>query len=216
MTVTELKALTPEDLLERMEPLIGRYVRRAFIPGFDPEDVRQEICLTIWHCQQQYDPENKKGHQDRASSFMNFVIHAISNRLGNLDYYGRKQRYVTSALSCLTCGHEVYVYSRVKKCPECGNGQWGNVRTAPPRSTEALLEVSEFLVPVGETDEYHIETLDLIERLAAELPTEMRTSSVSLMREAAGLAAGSGKVMPIKLRRLLVDGLTKNPGILYR
>ena len=217
MGAAELKAMPPEELFEYLEPLICKW-SNSFIPGFDRDDRRQEILVVIWKCQMKYDPEGKRGYNDRSSSFLNFVIHSIKMRLGNCKYTGERQQYATTRLECWGCGATVPVFSSERGvCRACGGTRWKTLRDTRIASVDRLSEYSDAWQP-GAEDEYAL-GLDpeaVIDRLVAEFPENRRgTVRSALLR---------GKLTP-KLREQVLtivhssediwSALQGHPGILH-
>lgn len=134
-----LRSLDFEELQLRLAPLINKYSRWV-IPGNSREDLEQEIKLVIWRCQQSFDPSRIKGHEGKASGFINFVIHAIENKFGKLR--GREQKFYAPviALQCIGCGTQVAPKARAV-CA-CGSRRWLNIRDT---RVGALVSVEEML-----------------------------------------------------------------------
>lgn len=214
--VAELKAMPPEELFEHLEPLIYKW-SNSFIPGFDREDRRQEILVVIWKCQMKYDPEGKRGYNDRPSSFLNFVIHAIKMRLGNCKYTGERQQYATNQLECWECSHTVPVFSQSKKCPQCGGSRWKTLRNVKIASVDKLSEYSDAWQP-AEEDEYTFgfDAEEVIDFIVSKFPAGRQ--------EAVRSALLRGKLTPKTRERVLEivhseeriwAALRDNPGILH-
>lgn len=204
--VAELKAMPPEELFEHLEPLIWKW-SNSFIPGFDREDRRQEILVVIWKCQMRYDPDGKRGYNDKPSSFLNFVIHAIKMRLGNCKYTGERQQYATTSLECWGCGNVVPVFSKEKKCPCCGGSRWKTLRDARIASVDRLSEYSDAWQP-SEEDEYTFgfDADEAIDFIASKFP--------AARQEGVRSALVRGKLTP-KTRQQVLQIIKDNPGILH-
>jgi len=210
MTVEELKSIAPEELFGLLKPLLTRSVFRSHVPGFEHDDKMQELLLRIWRCQQNYDP-TKVGHNGKPSSFINYVIHAISNCLGNLDYYGRRQRHVVVSLECEGCGAPGRLHRAPgdKKCASCGGGRWKSVYGNQIGSVDKLAEAGDFWQPTA-SDEYDGEATDLVDRIVDRLPAAHRAEArAALYRVVLDIPVVSqnGKVkptqLPVKLQRLI-------------
>lgn len=201
--VAELKAMPIEELFKHLEPLIRKW-SNSFIPGFDYDDRRQEILVVVWRCQMRYDPEGKKGYNDKSSSFLNFVIHAIKMRLGNCKYTGERQQYATASLECWKCGLVLPVFSREKTCPLCGGGRWKTLRDARIASVDTLSEYSDAWQP-GAEDDYDFEIDEIIEAIVSKVPVHRRDQVRIGLRD--------GKLNQ-KMRSEVQSIISSNPGIL--
>lgn len=206
MGALELKALQPEVLFEYLEPLILKW-SNSFIPGFDFDDRRQEILVVIWKCQMKYDPDGKRGYEDRSASFLSFVIHSIKMRLGNCKYTGERQQYATKNLQCWGCGLTVPVFSKEKNCPTCNGTQWKTLRDVHIASVDQLSEYSDSWQP-GKTDEYTFgfEADTAIDRIVGCFPTKRQPVIKSALLR--------GKLTQ-KMREQVLAAIKSDPGILY-
>lgn len=121
--VNELKAMPFDDLVVRFTPLIAKYSRWR-IPGYEPEDIRQEILTALWKCQRNFDPANRKGFNGKQSSFINYLITSIENTLGKAPRRFSQSYYMPiTGLECRGCGTMVEVANR-PTCPSCGGKRW--------------------------------------------------------------------------------------------
>lgn len=206
MGAAELKAMPPEKLFGLLEPLIWKW-SNSFIPGYDRDDRRQEILVVIWRCQMRYDPDGKKGYNDKPSSFLNFVIHAIKMRLGNCKYTGERQQYATTSLQCWGCDLVVPVFSKEKNCLACGGSRWKTLRNVRIASVDRLSEYSDAWHP-GRADEYTFgfDAEHAIDRIVEKFP--------ATRQEAVRAALLRGKLTQ-NIREQVLGIIKDDPGILH-
>lgn len=212
----EIRGMDPTRLLEMLEPFVNKYASRSYIPGLDFADKAQEIRMTVLRCQKAYDPDAEVARGKRRSSFMNFLITAVSNRLGNLDFAAERQHYVVTELRCLGCERLVSVHSDEKRCASCGGGRWGNVRNGRTRSTDALSELGDFWEPAG-PDDGLAEVLDVIRRIVSHVESSARREVEVHLMAALGFGKPGTKVdpaVPVVVRRRIVQVIKEHPGIL--
>lgn len=113
--------LTTEELIGHVTPLIEKYTRWK-VPGFDRDDLRQEIHLVIWRLHGKYRPER--------GGFIPLAKRSIINRLGQLRQAGLKQTAPVSYLECRGCGHHnERIKSRGGACTQCDNTTWEAIRS---------------------------------------------------------------------------------------
>ncbi len=82
------------ELIAQVRPLVEHQVH-AYLPGYDPEDVRQEMLEVLFRTQQTYDPE--KG------SFLNVLTRSLWNRKEWLRRRSQRQTQPITALVCVQC-----------------------------------------------------------------------------------------------------------------
>ena len=141
-----LRTLSFEELEQKLHPLIYKLShtggRSAYasegIPGYEVEDFEQELRLVLWKCQQSFSPETKSGYAGKASTFMNFFIHAVENKFGKLRASTDKYYRPITQLECVECQTRVPTQGRAK-CLKCGGRRWSYVRGATVIALEDLL-----------------------------------------------------------------------------
>ena len=77
-----------EELCEQWKPKISKVIRqwRGLIPGFDDEDVEQEVLGTMWKCALAYDSDhvNQETGQKDGASFHTLFHLSVHRRLMNV------------------------------------------------------------------------------------------------------------------------------------
>lgn len=131
-----IKNMTAEELIEQVTPLLKTQAR-AKIPGWDYEEILNELREVAWRCHTTYTVS--KG------SFLNYLIRSIRNKLTNMRKTANNQFVPIASFKC-SCGYrKLYSYQwSAPICPEC------NQRTKISRSGNLLssldqrIEVSHF------------------------------------------------------------------------
>ena len=104
--------MSAEDMLVQVAPLIRKYSFWV-IPGFDSDDLYQELSIIAWRCWGLYD--RAKG------SFINVLITAFTNRLSNIRDLSTRQVQSMQSYVCPKCGDTMPHLGRAfrPRCQKC-------------------------------------------------------------------------------------------------
>ncbi len=111
MTFTQLKFA--------MTRFINRFVGSNRVPGYEPDDMKQECWQVLWYCQQKF-------KSDRGS-FFNWYTQCLSHEFGKIAW---RQRNVNPArhMQCEECSALIPIRARGPQC-ECGHSRWRAVHS---------------------------------------------------------------------------------------
>lgn len=102
-------SMTLDEFLDQIRPLMSKY-ERWHVPGFDREDLHQELSVTAWRCWSSYD--KTKG------SIINVLIRSFENRLGNLRNSSYRQVQPITSYVCDGCG-DAQPHVGARSAPTC-------------------------------------------------------------------------------------------------
>lgn len=123
--IEELKAMPFEQLVEKYRPLIAKYSRWN-IPGYEPEDIAQEVMTVLWRCQTRFDPSKRAGFNGRPSTFLNYLMTSIENWLGKAPRrFSQSFHAPVTELECRACG-AILPVSGHPTCA-CGGRRWKSI-----------------------------------------------------------------------------------------
>ena len=91
----QARAMPFDQLMHEVAPLISKWSRKH-VPGFDQEDVGQELLEVLMLTQRAYNPD--KG------SFLNLLTRAFSHRIQKLWMKGTRQTLPVIGVVCSVCG----------------------------------------------------------------------------------------------------------------
>lgn len=103
-----------EELVLEVTPLLSKHAGR-YAPGFDREDVMQELLEVLYRAQLSYDPA--------LGGFLNLLIVSFDNRLDWLNRKGRAQVRPITSVSCPACDtpQPRYRWGSGYRCEACGS-----------------------------------------------------------------------------------------------
>jgi len=141
--MTAISGLTYADSEDLVETIVSMKKTKYNYPGFDAEDLAQDIRLICWESLKKFDP-NKLG-----KSVFHFVARCVDNRL----YNKFRGIYLDNNPPCLRCEHYI---KETKTCAiqESGCDRIVQYRTrmARKRAIAAPLSYNAQLDPENETD----------------------------------------------------------------
>lgn len=169
-----------EELENQYKPLIAKYARWN-IPGYAPDDIAQEVRLTLWKCQQAFDPETRKGFNGRPSSFLNYLITSIENTLGKAPRRFSQSYYQpVTGLECMGCGGQAAVEQGSKRqtCKGCGGKRW---RAVHGGSIVAIDPDAEWAMPAEEDFSDSVVQELAVRGWLSSLPADMRADCETII-----------------------------------
>lgn len=100
--------------MREVTPLITSYTVR-YVPGFEREDVQQELLEVLFRAQASYDPER--------GGFLNLLMVAFDRRMEWMSRRGRSQMRQITSVVCPTCDTQQpsYRWGPGYRCANCGS-----------------------------------------------------------------------------------------------
>lgn len=103
-----------ENLIREMRPLLSKYAGK-YVPGFDREDVMQELLEVLYRTQIVYDSTR--------GSFLNLLIVSFDHRVEWLGRRGRTQVNPVTGVTCPECDtpQPSHRWGPGYRCASCGS-----------------------------------------------------------------------------------------------
>ncbi len=139
MTPKELsdraQAMPFEVLVREVKPLLSKHAGQ-YVPGFDREDIMQELLEVLYSSQLSYDPA--------LGGFLNLLIISFGNRLDWLNRKGRAQVCPITKVTCPACdtSQPSHRWGPGYRCEGCGSRKLEAER-GPLRSLDVMLNFSD-------------------------------------------------------------------------